>query len=163
MKHLSLLAFALILTCCKKDDKGGNGTAEGKKIETGLIGQTYTIASIKDQTGADASSKFAPCLQDDRYYFKDRGTVEISQGVLKCGKETADKKSASWGVGYDNNSVSALQLPFFSAGADYYQTKEFPASMFSVDYSTQSSVAVAFRIKFETGASTYTITFEKSL
>lgn len=156
---LFLVTMIIVFASCKKDKNNPNrGAEEGKKIENTLISQKYKIGAITDQTGADASGQFAPCIMDDRYLFVDRGTVEITQGAVKCGKESTDKKNASWGVAYGENEVTALQFPFFAVGADYYQTREFIKALFSIDHNTG-----VLQLMFKVGANTYTVRLDQTL
>lgn len=161
MRHhvLFLVTFTILFAGCKKDnDNPNHGAEEGKKIENTLIGQKYKIGAITDQMGVNAAAKFAPCIMDDRYLFKDRGTVEITQGAVKCGKEASDKKNTSWGVGYGENEVTAILMPYFAGGADYYQTRAFSKNLFTIDHSTG-----VLQLLFKVGADTYTIRLDQTL
>lgn len=152
--------LAVIAFSCKKD-KGSTASAgfeEGKKIETAVIGHKYRIESITSENGADVSGLFASCIMDDIYFFKDRGTIEIGQGANKCGKEGLDKKNGSWAIAYDENEVSAIQVPFFEKGADYYQTKEFLKPLFSVNLDSGTII-----LQFKVGTSTYSIKLVQTL
>jgi hypothetical protein len=159
MKYYFLfIVMVLAAAACKDKDKVGAGIEEGRKIESTLIGHKYKVAGITDQNSADARAKFAACMLDDIYFIKDRGTLEITQGAAKCGKETLDKKNVSWAVAYGENEVSAMQFPFFNPGDDYYNTREFLKPLFSVDLNTG---AISLIIKV--GGDTYTIRLEQTL
>ncbi|TWF31756.1 hypothetical protein FHW36_11850 [Chitinophaga polysaccharea] len=155
-QYILFLLFVFV-AACKKDDKPGGGTVEGQKIEAAMIGQKYKISTITDQNGTDIRAKFAPCTFDDIYLIKDRGTVEITQGANKCGKESLDLKNASWGVAYNDNEVVAIQFPLFNPGTDYYQTREFLKPVLS-DI-TSGNVKLSLRV----GTDTYTILLTKTM
>jgi hypothetical protein len=159
MKNI-ILPLAVILTaaCCKKDDNNPSGAEEAKKIEQAVIGYKYRIESIKDQNGADASAQFPACIADDIYFFKDRGTVVITQGAIKCGQETVAEKNTSWAIGFDDAGVSALQVPVFLNGLNFYIVREFVRGLFSVNSSNG-----AVNLSFKVGADTYTIYLVQTL
>lgn len=158
MKNLYVFPLlALLFAACKKDDKASNGNVEGPKLEAGLIGYRFKVSTITDQNGVDVSAKFAACTFDDIYYIKDRGTVVITQGAIRCGKEQQDSKNASWGIAYNNGEVVAIQFPFFNPGGDYYQTREFLKPLLS-DVENGK-----LKLSLQVGADVYTILLIKTV
>lgn len=152
------LTIVVLLSGCKKKDDDPTGNDEARKIEQAVIGHNYKVADIKDQNGNDAAAQFPACLPDDLYYFKDRGTVVITQGAIKCGQEAGAQKNASWALGFDVTGVSALQFPIFLKDQNFYSTREFPRGLFSVN-TTNGAISLLFKV----GSDTYSINLVQTL
>lgn len=141
----ALAMFIITAACSKKKDADPIGKNEADGIVKALVGNKYRVEGIRYQAGGDASSLFPACLLDDTYFFKDAGTVIISQGSSKCGQESTIDKNASWGIGFNASGVAALQFPVFLNGQNYYVTREFAKELFNVNLNT-GAVTLFFKV-----------------
>lgn len=157
--YIPIIVAVLTFTSCKKDDQTPDqGRNDGKKIEEAVTGKKYKVAGITDQTGADASSKFPSCFQDDRLLIKTTSSIEITQGTEKCGSHATDVVNVSWGIGYGENSVNSIFFPVFETGSTTYKEKEFTKGFFNVNTDTGE-----IQLIYKVDVNTYTIRLIQTL